>query len=240
MIALGPGPEASGSVSAPVPTPAAAAETPASAKRKNPAPALISIERIDADGVFQLRDAGDITALARDIARFGQRFPLDLRLRPPDRFQIITGYRRFEALQFLQRDQVLARLHTNLTDDEALELALLDAVHSAPLTAADLSQLRSRLLTEGRLSRSAKDILERAERPNDELAPEGVGEPDEEGEEVDADELASDVTLRLGAINQDLSLLADVFADLEADKRDALLEQLRYSAELVSFLEAKR
>jgi hypothetical protein len=64
--------------------------------------------------------------------------------------------------------------------------------------------------------------------------------PEELEEEVDADELAGDVSVRLGQCNQDLSLLADVFAELEDEKKDELLRQLRYSADLVTFLEGKR
>ena len=57
-------------------------------------------------------------------------------------------------------------------------------------------------------------------------------------EEVDADELAADVTQRLVRLNQDLSLLADVFADLDETRKQELLTQLRYSAELVAYLES--
>ena len=79
----------------------------------------------------------------------------------------------------------------------------------------------------------AQDWLEKALAPPDEtLAPESVEE------EVDADELAADVAQRLGAINQDLSLLADVFSALDESRRAELLMQLRYAAELVAYLES--
>ena len=81
-------------------------------------------------------------------------------------------------------------------------------------------------------------MLTRAIEPDDGLAPETVGESGEGGEEeVDADELAGDVTVRLSDVNQDLSLLADVFRDLDKERQDALLEQLRYSSDLVAYLE---
>jgi hypothetical protein len=76
-------------------------------------------------------------------------------------------------------------------------------------------------------------MLDKALQTDDPLAPESSEE------EVDADELAGDVAQRLGSINQDLSLLADVFASLDASRRAELLMQLRYSAELVAYLEGQ-
>ncbi|MCL2179336.1 MAG: hypothetical protein FWC28_01300 [Proteobacteria bacterium] len=56
-------------------------------------------------------------------------------------------------------------------------------------------------------------------------------------EEVDADELAMDVAARMAVINQDLSLVADVFLELEPQQRAMLLKQLRYASDMVAFLE---
>ena len=81
-------------------------------------------------------------------------------------------------------------------------------------------------------------MLDKALAEDDGLAPEEYAEGEEE--EVDADELAADVTARLGEINQDLSLLADVFGDLEGVRREELLKQLKYSSQLVEFLEGHK
>jgi ParB family transcriptional regulator, chromosome partitioning protein len=201
------------------------------------APALIPLDRIDEDTDFLVRNEAeleDIAALATDIARLGQLFPIDVRLRPPDRFQVITGFRRVAALRFLQREKVLARLHTDLSDADSLLMSLASAIHSRNVGPEALSTMREVLQESGRLSPSARDMLEKALSSGDDLSPESVEE------EVDADELAADVTVRLGQANQDLSLLADVFADLDETRRDELLKQLRYSVELVAFLESKQ
>jgi hypothetical protein len=97
--------------------------------------------------------------------------------------------------------------------------------------AEELAAKKEQLEAEGRLSAAVRDMLEKALASDDELAPEGVEE------EVDADELANDVTQRLGDINQDLALLADVFGSLDDARKAELLNQLRYSAELVAYLE---
>jgi hypothetical protein len=128
---------------------------------------------------------------------------------------------------------VLARLHVDLSDDDAALIALAEAIHSQPVSREALEAIRERFEAEGKLSVAARDMLEKALSEDEGLAPEEA--PGEE--EVDADELAADVTTRLGSINQDLSLLADVFGDLDDDRKAQLLEQLRYSAQLVAFLE---
>jgi ParB family transcriptional regulator, chromosome partitioning protein len=201
------------------------------------APALIPLERVDDDPAFRVRleeELEDVAALATDIARLGQLFPIDVRLRPPDHFQVITGFRRVAALRFLQREKVLARLHTDLDDGDATLMALAAAIHGRAVSSEALEATKARLEQAGRLTPAARDMLEKVLSPGPELGPEQVEE------EVDADELAAEVTVRLGQVNQDLSLLADVFAELDEGRRSALLQQLKYSAELVEYLEAHR
>lgn len=196
------------------------------------APAHIPLDRIDEDASFQLRPVGEVSALATDIARLGQLFPVDVRFKPPDRFQVICGFRRVAALRFLKRDRVLARLHTELSDQDALLMALAAALHDAPAAHEHLSARREQLEAEGRLTPIARDMLAKALGEDGELQPEGVEE------EVDADELAAETARRLGEINQDLASLADVFADLDEARREELLTQLRYSRDLVAWLES--
>jgi ParB family chromosome partitioning protein len=190
---------------------------------------LLSLEQLDDDDAFRLRPEGDVSRLAQDVARLGQVFPVDVRVRG-DRFQLVCGFRRVAALRFLQRDKVLARIHPVLSDDDALLVALADALHSLPPAAEELLALRERLAEEGRLGPAAADMLEQA-LGEGELAPEG---PEQE---IDADELASSLTQLLGDANQDLSLLVPVFGALDEGLKAELLTQLRYAAELVAYLE---
>ncbi len=201
------------------------------------APALIPLDRIVDDATFQVRlddEMEDVAALATDIARLGQLFPIDLRLQPPDHFQVITGFRRVAALRFLQREKVLARLHTDLGDNDAMLMALAAAIHGRSVSSQALVAAKGRLEQAGKLSAAARDMLDKALSSESGLGPEQVEE------EVDADELAAEVTMRLGECNSDLSLLADVFDDLDDERKAALLEQLKYSVELVQYLESRR
>ncbi|HYO58501.1 ParB/RepB/Spo0J family partition protein [Archangium sp.] len=212
--------------------PAQGTETVAPRRRGHVAPAHIPLERINEDTTFQIRPVGDLSALATDLARLGQLFPVDVRFKPPDRFQIISGFRRVAALRFLKRDRVLARLHTDLSDEDALLMALASAIHSSPVSREELETRRAQLEAEGRLTPIARDMLEKALATGESLASETVEE------EVDADELAAEATQRLVDINQDLALLADVFADLDETRKQELITQLRYSADLVAWLES--
>ncbi|HUM12391.1 MAG TPA: ParB N-terminal domain-containing protein [Myxococcaceae bacterium] len=227
---------------------AADATMPALPPRVEPAPAprlerppqveerLVPLEALDEDDTFQLRPTGDVGRLAMDLARLGQAFPVDVRPRAgTEQFQILAGFRRVAALRFLQRTSVLARIHAHLPDEDALLLALAGILHAAAPTPEELLELETRLDQEGRLSAAARDMLGRARAADDGLAPETVEAGGEE--EVDADELASDLTARMGELNQDLALLAPVFDALEPGRRAELLQQLRYAAELVAYFE---
>lgn len=226
-----------------VPVSVPAAESAVPSKKRMATPALIALDRVDDDGDFRLRPVGDVAALATDLARLGQLFPIDVRLKRPDRFQVVCGFRRVAALKFLQRDQVMARLHTDLSDDDALALALADHLHSVAFSKEDTERLFDQLQREGRLSEQTRGMIEQALATDDGLAAETVEGEGRDGqaedEEVDADELASDVTVRLGELNQDLSLLGDVFGDLDGERRDELLKQLAYARDLLAFLESR-
>ena len=195
---------------------------------------LIAIDRIDDGPQFQVRPLGDLSALATDLARLGQLFPVDVRPRG-DRYQLVCGYRRLAALKFLHRDQVLARLHPNLSDQDALLMAVASAIHGAAASRDDLAGFKRTLEREGRLSPAVRLMFDNALAADPDLAPESAEEREEE--EVEADELAEDVAARLGELNHDLALLADVFPSLEGRRREELLRQLRYPAELIAYLE---
>src|SRR5262244_1899687 len=106
---------------------------------------LVSLDLVDEDDSFQLRPAGDVGRLAMDLARLGQAFPVDMRLREgSDRFQLVSGFRRVAALRFLRRTSVLARVHEQLSDEDALLVALAGILHAAAPTPQELADLEKR------------------------------------------------------------------------------------------------
>ena len=213
------------------PTPAPRLERPPEVEER-----VLPLGALDEDDTFQLRPVGEVGRLAMDLARLGQAFPVDVRPREgTGRYQVVAGFRRVAALRFLQRTSVLARVHARLSDEDGLLVALAGILHGAAPTPEELTGLEARLVQEGRLSAAARDMLGRAQATDDGLAPETVEGGGEE--EVDADELASELTARMGELNQDLALIAPVFNALEPGRRAELLQQLRYAAELVAYFE---
>ncbi|MCL2011603.1 MAG: ParB N-terminal domain-containing protein [Cystobacterineae bacterium] len=199
--------------------------------RQHVSPASLDLECIELDETFRLRKKDEsISALAVELARLGQLTPIDVRLLPSNRFQLITGFRRVEALRFLLRDKVVARIHMDLSDTDAWLLALASSIHATPASKAALMELQNALEKTGKLRPVLRDMLERA-------LISGAGDTAEASEEVDADELAMEVAMRIAALNQDLSLVADVFSELEPSKRAMLLKQLRYANEMLAYLE---
>ncbi len=194
----------------------------------------VPLAALETDATFQLRTLqapDDIAALATDIARLGQLFPIDVRPSGPDRYQVISGFRRVASLNLLQRETVVARIHRDMSAPDAALLALAATLNARSISSEELEQFRERAEAVGILTLAVREMIERWVSGSQALGPEQFEE------EVDGDELATDVTLRLGQINQDLSLLADVFKELSSERRSGLLEQLRYSAQLVAFLE---
>ena len=240
-------------VSSPAPEPLPDAPRPAQplpATRKTAGPlAAVATDRILEDDTFRLLPVGDVDALAKSMARLGQLFPIELRLRRPNRYQVVAGFRRVAAARVLQRPRMLARVHLDLSDEDALLMALSD-VH--PQTPSDVEQLRAtrdRLSRDGRLFPAAAEMLDQAIEsastpvggsPTASEAPRSSAENGPaggSGDEVELDALCSEVMARLSAINQDLASIAEMWADVDPSVRRQLIEQLRYPGDLASYLE---
>ncbi len=232
-----PAPKAEAAAPAPVPEAPRAPlpELPPKRSARLGALALLKLDKVDDDDTFRLRPEGEIDSLATSLAKLGQLFPVDLRLRPPDRFQIVTGFRRVAALRLLKRERVLARVHTDLSEEDGLGLALADLLEHKGADHDELVAVRGRLEEQGRLTPGLAGTLDRAiNPPEDQLAPEMVeGEGEEE---VDLDELAQDLIGRLASVNQDLALVAELWSAMDPGLKQTLLEQLGYPEQLVGYL----
>lgn len=144
---------------------------------------FVSIDEISGDLTFRLREPRDVADLAASIGRLGQLVPIELRPEPVAaplpagtrtsiedavvagipgaRWQVVSGFRRLEALRLLQRDRVLARIHRELPDEDAWALALSKPLLAEPFLAEDLEALRGRLPATG-AGPWAADLLEDA------------------------------------------------------------------------------
>ncbi|MFL5301622.1 MAG: chromosome partitioning protein ParB, partial [Anaeromyxobacteraceae bacterium] len=270
------------------------------------------------DDAFRLRGDGDVALLATSLGRLGQLSPVELRPWPGaasdgPRWQVVAGFRRLAAVRLLARERVLARLHGELSDQDAWGLALGDALLREPLSGPELEALRERLRASGAApwadelvdealvrapvaaeererffafltgapsvrpepfdsgrgdaAACAQDRLREAES-KDETPPststptadEIPSVPPERSEaeskdeaalptapaeeeallEVTPEELAEDLAARLSAITQDLAVAFEAWSELPREGRRAIVEQARYIAELMPFLEEER
>jgi len=217
---------------------------------------FVPLEEVAPDATFRLRDEGDVTLLAASVGRLGQLAPVELRpwsaaSGEGPRWQVVSGFRRLAALRLLHRDRVLARIHASLGDEDAWALALAPALASEPLAEAELERLRAQLVGSGTAPWALELVdealvrapvtAEQREAFYDFLrgaapAP-GGGDGAGEEVEVDADEFARDLAARMAEVNQDLAVAHEAWADLPGEERSRLLEQARWVAQLVPYLE---
>jgi len=188
----------------------------------------LPLSQIDDDAAFRLRAEGDVTGLAQSIAREGQLVPIEVRLKGPGRWQIVAGFRRIAALRLLKREHVLARLHDQLSDDEALALAVADGITERPLAREELEALRARLSDEGRYAPAIQDAVVHAL---------GEAPPPPEPEEVDLDVFSREVRTQMANLAVDVGALYENWADVDPAVREDLRTQLRYFRDLLPFLE---
>ena len=240
---------------------------------------FVSIDDIADDTTFRLREPGDVSLLAASIARLGQLAPVDLRPLPgaeprpqegrtpvadpedgflPEaggaRLQVVSGFRRLEALRMLQRDRVLARLHADLSDEDAWALSLTRPLLSEPWLPSELEALRERIRS---VAPWAEELLDEALARSSQAAPGGEApaepEPRAEAEgaaaaapsvdvepetvELTPEELALHLAVRIFELNQELAAGWEAWSELPEEGRRQIVEQARYLAELFPLME---
>jgi hypothetical protein len=115
---------------------------------------FVDLASLSDDATFRLRQDGDVSALAASLGRLGQMVPVELRPLPgdpvqPPVYQVVAGFRRVAALRLLRRERALARVHDQLSDEDAWGLALSLALLTEPIDRDALEALRARLAHEG-------------------------------------------------------------------------------------------
>jgi len=115
----------------------------------------IKLEQIEANP-FQPRDQFDETSLnelAESIKVHGLIHPVTLRKLGFDKYQLITGERRFRASQLAGLDEIPA--YIRIADDEQmLEWALIENIHREDLNPLDIAVSYQRLVDECKLTQT--------------------------------------------------------------------------------------
>jgi ParB-like nuclease domain len=217
----------------------------------------MELSDIDAsDRTFAVHDpAPDIEGLIESIHRDGQVEPVIVR-RVGSRWQLIDGFRRVAAAQHLNLTRIKARRFDALSvTDAALfvvknihaDLPHPDALRTLAVRLEDRAEIDAAAL----LRRYADSLSVVEDAPTEEAS-------DEQGEEahsveaaveesrdapssdehsndeveVTPDELADQVNEGFARLSDDLQLVQENWADLDPERKEATLTQLRYYAEL--------
>ena len=110
---------------------------------------IVDINAIDTNP-YQPRvdfDEDEIAGLAESIRNQGLLQPVVLR-KNGDRYQIISGERRFRAFRHLKRDSVQCIVKTNVSDKDMLELALVENIQREQLNEIEKAFAYQKLIQE--------------------------------------------------------------------------------------------
>lgn len=83
---------------------------------------LAEIHQVPEKWMGRRRNAGSVSELAESIRRHGMIEPVILRQMEDNRFQLLSGYRRFCAVQELGQSTITARVLEGVADQEAQEI----------------------------------------------------------------------------------------------------------------------
>jgi ParB family chromosome partitioning protein len=92
-------------------------------------------------------DEGEIEGLAASIQNQGLLQPVVLR-KKGNRYEIISGERRFRAFKYLKRDSVPCVVKTKVSDKEMLELALVENIQREELNEIEKAAAYQKLILE--------------------------------------------------------------------------------------------
>jgi hypothetical protein len=207
----------------------------------------VPLEEIAPDQTFRLRETGDVSELAVAIGRLGQLSPVELRPLPrPDgegkRFQVVSGFRRVEALRLLQRDRVLARVHNRLPDEDAWALALSGPAFGQPWSPADLDSVAAKVRVhvpwaEPALAAARRRAGEKSASParsSGSASPPPVARP---RPAADPAAFTHELAVRAYELNGEVAAAYESWGSLPPEGRKRVLEQLRYLVRILPLLE---
>ena len=188
----------------------------------------VPLDEISPDATFRLREPGDVSQLAVAIGRLGQLTPVELRPLPAgtgagERYQVVAGFRRMEALRLLQRERVLARVHPSLADDDAWALALAGPLFSEPWSPAALAAIAGRVRAHLPWAAPAASSA-----PSPGARPRPAADPAA---------LAHGLAVRAYELNGEVAAAYEGWGALPAEGRRLVLEQLRYLVRMFPLLE---
>ncbi len=125
----------------------------------------LSIEQIVESERFKLRiDLPNMDTLIEDIRQKGQTTPVFVRQNQNEMYELISGYRRFQALKHLEKKTILARVFTGLSDEESEQLAISENVQRKDLTDLEQARICVMLQEQGLIVKKIAEVVGKKER----------------------------------------------------------------------------
>ncbi len=206
------------------------------------------------DDTFQTRELANLEGLTKSIEAEGQQNPVLLRLKPDKKWQIVAGFRRIGALKQLKREEVKARLFDELSDEEAVELSILDNLYQEGLSEEEIKKYQEKLREKGILNPNIESFLqgkiaavaisltpkkeaEEEEREEEEKEEEEKEEKEKEEEGVIyLEDLLSETYERLSEAARELERLYPHWEDVSGEEKEDIIAQCQYIHDLLPLL----
>jgi len=113
----------------------------------------IPMSSIELDGsIFRLRSVGDVQELMQSLIEHGQYVPVIVCNKKDNVYQMIAGFRRAQALRELGAPSILARVFEDISNDDAIRIAILDNLYHENLKFVELDEFSKQLRTQNLVS----------------------------------------------------------------------------------------
>lgn len=195
------------------------------------------------DDLWRLRPATQLDLLTESISMVGQRSPVVLRFKEGSgKWQVVSGFRRIEALLKLRRHGVLARLFDHLSEEDAVKTAVSDNFFSGDLRGEHLDLFMERLRNENMLNGQVLDFLDWAREKVALTAPAPVVEVQTpapqtlDKDDLSLSELIDRTFTAVSEASQGLERIFLTWSDVSPADRKLLAAECKYVHDLYPFL----
>jgi len=202
----------------------------------------VSLDDVDVeDDLWRLRPAAHLDLLIESIRMVGQRSPVVLRYKEEEkRWQVVSGFRRVEALRELGRLGVTARMYDEFSAEDAIHTAVLDNFFSTDLTGDHLDKFMERLRNEGVMSEESLEFLDWAREKVGRFAAGGSREVSRDAntdpDDATVTELIDGTFSSLSESAQGLERIFLNWSDVSSADRKLLASEAKYIHDLYPFL----
>lgn len=206
----------------------------------------VDLNRIDTtDLFFQIGNPLlNIDFLKEVISKFGQKSPVVLRLKDEDKWQIVTGFSRVFAVQKAGLKTVNARLFDYLKDEDAIKMAIIDAILYSRITIRDIENFELKIRNAGIFSEEVQEVLNWARSSIDRISV--AEEKPIEGEENREEKIGRgtyylgeliDMTFNhLSEASIGLERIFENWSDVSTEEKRIIAAECKYIHDLYPFL----